>query len=72
MFILEKKEKGYVRNLRTVSKNFPSYHMKKVADTVCGGPEGRASKDREVEIIGKFHLHGKDVSPIAVACNGQF
>ena len=71
MFILEKKEKRYVRNLRTVSKNFPSYHMKEVADTVCEAPEGRASKDQEVEIIGKFHLHKTDdVSPITVASNG--
>lgn len=60
VFSLEKEEKGYVRDLRTLPQYFQSYHMKERAVTVCGDRDGRASKDQEVEIIGKFHPHRKD------------
>lgn len=62
MLLLEKRENGYVRNLSTVSKNCPSYHMKEAAHRVCGEPEGRASKTEKWQLQGRSSHYGSAVA----------
>lgn len=52
MFILEKKAKGYLRNLRTVCKKISKLSHKEVAESV--GPEDGASSARKEVLPGGF------------------